>query len=692
MLFDKAMEYGYVVCRSIVLLQVGAGGAGKTSFKHLLLNLPLPDARESTPLAESAIRAISVSRATVADSGLDWQAVTPSQLESVLAGGIKGNVILIQSSVGPELLRRNVSRYDDIELSEEKIGESKTKVTPPKVLVSSSSSLQRDHVATFALKLRQEYLTLLKKSPVSTKLLEVDWIYIIDSGGQPQYHELLSTAVKHISGAVLFLKLNEELDSRPTVEYYAKGGRCIGEPYVSALTHKEIINSCLQVIQSRQGISEDDSLKLFVVGTHQDREAECTETCEDKNQWFMDKCLPHDMFQKQLICYRSGTPDEVIFPVNARKPSKTDHAVVESFRNAVTSNCSKTKIKIPIAWFMLERLLEMLSETKGSKILPLIECVEQGRSLKMKRRDVIGAINYLTKHNVFMYFPDELPNIVFSSSQVILDKLSELVEHSHVLRGRSAVRVTTGSNSESRDFRDRGIVSIQLLQQFPKHYVPGLFSAEDLLQLLEVLLIIAKFASGPSVMYFMPSVLPTKDMLAHGFPISGDSDLSPMLVYYPGGWLPYGFFSALVVYLLNTSRWKVCENHGKPECLYKNCVMFKLPNKGTAILADSLSHLEVQVQLRDWKDCHYVRTEIFQGLAKVAEIKNYVDLAAPEIGFVCQGPQKSPHIGHDATRHLAMVESNNIWWTCSLQDRVCGKLTSKQLPWLKGDTLLFLLF
>ena len=38
-LFDEAMEKGYVESRAIVLLLIGAAGAGKSHFKHLILRL-----------------------------------------------------------------------------------------------------------------------------------------------------------------------------------------------------------------------------------------------------------------------------------------------------------------------------------------------------------------------------------------------------------------------------------------------------------------------------------------------------------------------------------------------------------------------------------------------------------------------------------------------------------------------------
>jgi len=60
-------------------------------------------------------------------------------------------------------------------------------------------------------KLQSELLELISKSPGSEELFKCDWMYIIDSGGQPQLHEVLPAFIRHASGAVFVLKLNEGL-------------------------------------------------------------------------------------------------------------------------------------------------------------------------------------------------------------------------------------------------------------------------------------------------------------------------------------------------------------------------------------------------------------------------------------------------------------------------------------------------
>ena len=85
------MESGYVLLNTIVLLLIGIAGAGKTSFCHMLFGEPPPIEQKSTPLAQSSIRAVSFTRATVpqTEGSILWERVSPSMLSSLIADGIK---------------------------------------------------------------------------------------------------------------------------------------------------------------------------------------------------------------------------------------------------------------------------------------------------------------------------------------------------------------------------------------------------------------------------------------------------------------------------------------------------------------------------------------------------------------------------------------------------------------------------
>ena len=90
-LFQEAMQNGYVVLHTIVLLLIGIAGAGKTCFCHMLFDESPPPVRESTPLAKSSIRALTFSRATMSqeEGAIFWKRVSPAMLSNLIADGIK---------------------------------------------------------------------------------------------------------------------------------------------------------------------------------------------------------------------------------------------------------------------------------------------------------------------------------------------------------------------------------------------------------------------------------------------------------------------------------------------------------------------------------------------------------------------------------------------------------------------------
>ncbi len=75
-LFFEAMKHGYVEALHNVLLLTGGAGYGKHN-KCLLLGLPPPRIHQSTPLAEEAVRAISIVQAVVSGSDESlWEIVS----------------------------------------------------------------------------------------------------------------------------------------------------------------------------------------------------------------------------------------------------------------------------------------------------------------------------------------------------------------------------------------------------------------------------------------------------------------------------------------------------------------------------------------------------------------------------------------------------------------------------------------
>ncbi len=195
-------------------------------------------------------------------------------------------------------------------------------------------------------------------------LIAVRIIQIIDSGGQPQVHEILPIFLRHLSYYLFVFRLCDNLDSRPVVEFYVDGNP-IGTPYESAHTIEQLLQHCIRAMHSHMSSlgSAGECPQIIVVGTHADRENESKESREAKNEK-IHKLLSRNL--ENQIVYYDLAENKVIFPLNALQPGKAEEVVVSKIREEFLGNTSIQPDDIPLGWFALEILLEQISATRGS--------------------------------------------------------------------------------------------------------------------------------------------------------------------------------------------------------------------------------------------------------------------------------------------------------------------------------------
>ena len=712
------MQNGYVVLQSTVLLFIGVAGAGKTSFCHLIFDEPPPLVRESTPLAKSSIRAISLTRAIISDQEvIIWKRVSQQEFKSLVADAIKGmrglesNYQQFQSRAKKHQYKtttlvnifknmnfrglwnileiiKNPSLIHEIQNDEhnsqpllsENYGTNQTE-SQNDIMRHDEAPEESDPLATeiarlFELEPVKQILDLINASKGSVELFRQKWLYVIDSGGQPQFHELLPTFIHHISAAAFFVKLNEEFNDYPTIEYYGEGGILCGEPYKSSYSHLETLQNCLQAVQSRHNINSISNCpELFFIGTHRDLE-NSNEPVGSKNKKLISMLQQHEIFKDHLNYCSIGKSDQLLYTVNAKAPEIDDKNVAANFRQKVMSRCHPEEHKIPIRWFVLELLLQYLAK---DGVISFKECVEVAGRLGMNEVKLKAAIDYLVKLNIFEYFPHILPSVVFTTSQVLLNKITELVEHSHNLRSGSFLH----GDSVDIQFRAYGIVTLKMLKrsQFSSHYVKGLFEDMDLLYLWEKLLVVARGPNGNRVMPAVLDGLSSEKLSQHRSDNTTPIKILSIAVHYSGNLFPAGIFSCLIAHLQNQSTWKISMNDNQPECLYKNCVAFNVSGRhvdANVTLIYSHDWIELHVidsfEEDEQSTCNLLRNDLFNGLKRVQQIQKYDNLV-PEIAFfctVCQG---------ESYHHLASVTSTKKL-QCRKLTKKREKLTEKHLLWL----------
>ena len=769
--------------RYIVCITVGLPGVGKTCLKFLLMGQPPPELRSSTICAEAPIR-IEVQVRAISDiklraSGEQWIEVDNEGMLEIVA-----RMIILVSEQYPE---SRAFRFQDISdkptreveqggeaehcggVGVEKVAKENplsrfvrwitsrgrkethqspepshdTKLSavvahPQPTLPSEACQTAVDAIID---KLVQIITRLRNEKPgegsihPSRSLLESIWVYLSDCGGQPQYHELLPLFIQHISAALCVIRLPDQLNKVQTVEYYSEN-QLLGVAQQSQLSAKDTIQCLVNTIQSFSTKCQKPS--IILVGTHRDILEEKApavhsqetsvdhtslplESLEEKDQQLREMLEPE--CSDQLV-YHSKDMKQLLFPLNTLNPDKTDRAKATVIRKAV-ENSPAQEVEVPIWWYILEQLLQELAKRLRRKVLSKAECLEVASMLGFKGRALEAALRFFDELNVIKYSPKALPNVIFTDSQVPLDKVSELVRESYLLRGDP-----TGEQSDSdstvgegkwRHFRDHGVVSPELMRKFPSHYVPGIFTVDDLSELLKELLV---FAPIPTPSWAKPtpdssSTIPPQDSPPTASPEKSEPHFvmpaslvtlseaelakqrtssqmaAALLVKFPQGSRRAGVFCCFAVHLIRHCGWELLLDANVP--LYRNCVKFCLKKTTppcTITVIDSNSFIEIYANVSTQATALHcahllpiVKGSVFGGIAAACRALKYKE-TYPEIGFIC--PHYEDSTSEKTKLHSASVSNHDIeFWCCDADTSISGLLQSRHHVWFGEGMHLF---
>ena len=660
-LLEEALKHGFVECRTVVCLLFGVAGAGKTHTKHLLFRWAPPECRNSTPLAVRPVQAVRVRTST---QGEQLQEVGPDQLDKILADTVaKGGVPLVKKSFLGKYKIETSKGITPLPLD--------TIECPPYLLgaVRNPHSTSHSELQELIKSLLDETAYRIATTSQPQQLLDGDWIYLIDCGGQFEFLEVLPAFLQHPSICLFITKLSEMLSECPKIQHY-ENGMPIGKPTLCPFTNEQMLMRCVQTISTYQ-----DS-KLVMVGTHQDLEDQCLESREEKNALLQSKLCPE--FDHSLVFYRQG----LIFPLNAKNPGPQDYEVASVITKVIFDVVSGLEPRrTPISWFKFEQIIQKVARDYGKRVLQWKECLQVARLLHLSKKDLYAALDHLASFGVIHYYPLLLPDIVFVDPQLLLDKISELVKYHYRLR-HTADPKTAAIREKWREFINEGCITLNLLKQFPKHYT-DFFTPADFLKLMTNRLIVTQFISIDK--YFMPCLLRIMEFEEVDQYRVTASGVAPLAIHFAAKLVPHGVFCSLVAFLLssqNSSPWRLYlspNDSTEPLCFTRNCIKFQLPKgaPGLLTLIDTFSHFEVYINAPHDTCVHLcplIWHTLFEGIQKAAEILKY--FLVPKVSFLCKHGYTQPH--------LALPADAFDYWMCELNPDISGPLRNEHKVW-KGN-------
>ena len=675
------MTHGYVEARDIKALIFGAAGTGKTHTIALLMDEEPSAIRRSTPCATRPVRVDKLEK-----EGGKWVRVTHDQLSQTIADT---STMLPQN---PSTARKATSSTPSSAHTPVGTSESKTASKPKTASTenTTAASTTREKVSSVSTSSAEdELLRRIEMSPYghrAKKAFKRDRITLIDTGGQPQFHEVLPMFMGETSASMFTIKLDDSLDDHPLIEFYNDSGHLVGS-YRSPFTNQQILMMCMRVIQSQASQSQEGLCPTPIfVGTHKDLEQQCeSETREDKNRKLHDM-LPAAVQDNAIYCDK--WLKELIFAVNAKTPGPQEKTIAAELRRVIVERSHVKPKQIPLRWHALELALQKLMLELGRGVLGKTEGLAVARRFHFTDESFEEALKYLDNLSILFYYKDVLPNVIFCDPQVLLDKVTELVEHSYRLQTGACQHIA--AEGKLRKFRDQGIVTLELLskKEFQKHYVQGLFSPVELLRLFKKLLIVSPITEKE---YLMPCLLRVTQKPT---PFAPSSSVPPLLFYFPHSAL-LGVFCALVAYLLSQAKWKLLfdASSRSPVKVDRNTVQFEVPGglPGVITLSDSfLTYFQVSIQLPEKAPralysavFPQIRETIIAGIRKASSALRYNN-SVPKDAFFCLEHGTSV----SATPHASIVDSTLTLMTCTLNPaKFCSTLTEEHLVWFRSSDI-----
>ena len=564
-------------------------------------------------------------------------------------------------------------------------GTDQGKITPGPESAQPSEAESQRQILQKASETEDDLVKLIDRSRHQNTFVQRRWMSVTDTGGQPQFQEVLPLFMRQTTLYVHVQNLSEALSDRPVIEFYDQKGNPLSNPLRSPLTNEEHVRCTIRSMQSlKYKATEDKPPMMLFVGTHEDLEYLSQETREEKEKKMAGLLLP--AFKDDVI-FCGNDMKRILFGINARVPGASEAEMARNIRSIINRLFPSTGKKIPLRWFALQIKLQEIASILDRQIVTKKECLEAAHRLHFNSETALDvALKYLDELNIIFHYPQILPDVVFCDVQVLLDKITELVEHMYKLMedlGDQSAR--TG---EWKKFRDFGLITEAILEAFPSHYVRGIFTVNDLLKLFRTLLVIADFQTDNKEKpeYFMPCLLNTiETRKVEEYKARCKSLVPPLVLHFPHGLLS-GVFCFTIASLLSAENtfpgpWKLLlHSDGSPQCLYRNIVQFTVTGfPGVVILIDMFDFIQIIVASPPSLCatlCPLVKTAVLQSLNKAAEVLNYIDCkAVPSI--LCPCADGSPH----PAKASRADSKGQQWWMCSKNEMMWGELEASNKIW-----------
>ena len=503
-------------------------------------------------------------------------------------------------------------------------------------------------------------------------------IFYTDTGGQPEFHEVLPALVAGPTMFLLVFNLLKSLDSLYRVSYECSSNQY--EVYNSSFSVKDVLMQCFSSIvsyheaQSRDVSKQKSNLhqmaelsppptSVLVVGTHSD-------LVSSSDVLKADKEIKDILGDKAVVEYFTMNKNKLVIPIDNYKDDDGSKVreVIERVVKREKKGISPYKIKIPVHWLGIELYLRQ----KKCSSVSFSECSELARKFNIDDEELTSCLWFLHyKTGTIRYYSsvDELKDTIITKPNVLFAAVTEFI--------MSTFTIEHVDKKIYTDFKALGLFNSEEVDFiFNRHKERLGITFIQLMALLSHLNILVPAHDG-KFDFFLPCAL------AHA-PESADteSDAShySLSIIFNKGFVPKGCFSGLLGSLCKEG-WRITYADSKPQ-LYRNKAILLIEHEESdqsidCTITATVSNIEFSIQYQSDSVFSHIQNIVKRGMQGVCTKLQYDEMWS--FGITCKHRDCKNMDSHFASvdkkeKKAICIKSNRRYKLKGTQDYwICSK-------------------
>ena len=482
-----------------------------------------------------------------------------------------------------------------------------------------------------AKKLMQEVLSSRKLHSIKD-IEKTTTIYFMDTGGQPEFHEIMPVILSGPALHLIFFNLTFDLDDPIPIRFCHQDGTDSTITYVSSYTGKQMIFQLLSSLYYfSKSLSPDSEPAAILIGTHLDQ---LKGQDEMKINVSLNQLLNNVEFRDQgFLTYPTKSESTIFTPVNNYNGDEEEIHQLQAFLRQVIDD-RFSAVELPSSWLFFHLLLRHRYENSPG-VCMLSECHVLAKGCGLDDKDVPQVLRYVHRHLGTILFYEEvqgLNELVICDPNVLFERIYHLVA---VAFGGSRAHHTSAA-----EVRKTGEIPSEVLERISSQPSSSLLTNEHIVELLKHFKILTEIASNDRIYYFMPCLLHPNNSLEFTCEALQALSPPPLLVCFNGNYIPIGVFSALVV--------KLSQNSWEPDrdIRYRNHILFYTDGIFPVELRVHPAYLEFQIKIANYSKespkevhqfCMEVRKTVVDTLKSILDLHEHTRKVKFQLGFYCLG-------------------------------------------------------